>query len=80
MKSPHMQVLTRAKIILLELCQLSPFALQSIMTVIDQGYDLPLEAAFEFEATHFGLTCTTADKKVGVTAFLEIRPAVFSGE
>ena len=67
----------RAMTILQELTQLSPFALQSIMTVIQQGYDLSLEQAFELEATQFALTCTSADKNEGVTAFLEKRPAVF---
>lgn len=67
----------RAITILKELTQLSPFALQSIMTVIQQGYDLSLEQAFELEATQFALTCASADKNEGVTAFLEKRPAVF---
>lgn len=71
---------TRAKSILKELVQLSPVALQSMMTVIHQGYDLSLEEALELEAAHFGLCCTTADKREGVNAFLEKRNAVFSGE
>jgi enoyl-CoA hydratase len=73
-------LLNRAKSILQELVQLSPFALQSIISVIHQGYDIPLEDAFELEATHFGLCCTTADKREGVNAFLEKRAAVFRGE
>jgi len=73
-------LLTRAKTLLKELVQLGPIALQSIMTVIHQGYDLALEEAFELEAAHFGLCCTTADKREGVSAFLEKRAAVFSGE
>lgn len=74
------QVMERATTILKELVQLSPVALQSIMTVIHQGYDLCLEEAFELEASHFGLCCTTADKREGVNAFLEKRTPVFSGE
>lgn len=73
------QLQTRAKAILSELVKLGQTALQSIMTVIHQGYDLPLEDACELEAVHFGLCCTTADKKEGVTAFLEKRAPVFSG-
>jgi enoyl-CoA hydratase len=72
-------LLTRAKTILKELVQLGPIAMQSILTVIHQGYDLSLEEAFELEAVHFGLCCTTEDKREGVSAFLEKRPAVFSG-
>lgn len=73
-------LMTRGLTLLNELVQLGPIALQSIITVIHQGYDLPLEEAFELEATHFGLCCTTADKREGVGAFLEKRAAVFSGE
>jgi len=73
-------LLNRAKALLKELTQLSSFALQSIISIIHQGYDLPLEEAFELEATHFGLCCTTTDKREGVNAFLEKRTAIFTGE
>lgn len=71
---------TRAINLLKELVQLSPISLQSILTVIHQGYDLSLEEALEIEAAHFALCCTTADKREGVNAFLEKRTAIFSGE
>lgn len=64
--------------ILRELSQLSPAALKAILSAIHQGYDLPQHEAMELEATQFALTCATADKKEGVNAFLEKRPAVFS--
>lgn len=73
------ELLPRAKAYLQELTQLGPVAIQSIISTIHQGYDLPLEEAFELEATHFGLCCTTADKREGVNAFLEKRAAVFNG-
>lgn len=72
-------LLDRAKKILSELAQLGPIAMQAILTSIHQGYDLPLEEAFELEAAQFELCCTTADKREGVNAFLEKRSAVFSG-
>lgn len=72
-------LLTRATLILKELTQMGPVAMQSILTVIHQGYDIPLEEAFELEAAHFGICCTTKDKIEGVNAFLEKRAAVFSG-
>lgn len=71
---------TKAITILTELVQLGPIALQSIMTTINAGYDLSLDEALALEAVHFGLTCTTQDKKEGVSAFLEKRTATFSGE
>jgi enoyl-CoA hydratase len=74
------QLQSRAIALLKELVSLGSIALQSIMTTIHVGYDLSLEDAFELEAVHFGLCCTTHDKTEGVTAFLEKRAAVFSGE
>ncbi|EKD53635.1 MAG: Enoyl-CoA hydratase-isomerase [uncultured bacterium] len=74
------ELLNRAKTILQGLTALAPVALSSIMTVIDCGYDLSLDDACEFEAVHFGLCCATADKKEGVSAFIEKRAAVFSGD
>jgi enoyl-CoA hydratase len=73
-------LLPRAQALLTEIIKLGPVALQSIMTVIHRGYDLPLAEAFELEASHFGLCCTTKDKQEGVNAFLEKRTAEFSGE
>jgi enoyl-CoA hydratase len=73
-------LLPRAQEILSALCKLPPVALQSIISVIDQGYDLPLPDALELEAAHFGLCCATRDKQEGVTAFLEKRTAEFCGE
>lgn len=73
-------LLIRAKTLLKELAQQSPVAMQSIITVINQGYDIPLEDGLELEAAHFGLCCTTRDKQEGVAAFLEKRTAQFSGE
>lgn len=71
---------SRAIAILKELIQLGPIAMQSIISTIHSGYDLSLAEAFELEAAHFGLCCTTRDKTEGVNAFLEKRTAQFSGE
>jgi enoyl-CoA hydratase len=73
-------LLERAKGLLKELAQLGAVALQSVIDVINHGYDLTLDEAQEMEAAHFALCCSTADKHEGVQAFLEKRPAVFSGE
>lgn len=70
----------RAIALLKELVQLGPIAMQSIISTIHAGYDLSLAEAFELEAAHFGLCCTTHDKTEGVAAFLEKRTAQFSGE
>ena len=74
------ELMQRAMTILSELVKLGPIALQSIMSVIDYGYDLSLEEASELEAVYFGLCCSTRDKQEGVDAFLQKRAAKFSGE
>jgi len=74
------KLLDRAKMILHGLLKMAPVALKSVMAVIDHGYDLSLDDAFELEASHFGLCCATQDKKEGVSAFLEKRAAIFSGD
>lgn len=74
------ELLARSNAILTGLIQLGPLALKSVMTVIDHGYDLSLDDAFELEAVHFGLCCASRDKEEGVSAFLEKRAAEFCGE
>jgi len=74
------ELLARAHAILSGLISLGPLALRSVMSVIDHGYDLSLDDAFELEAVHFGLCCATRDKKEGVNAFIEKRAAQFCGE
>lgn len=70
---------SRALGILQELISLPKMALQSIMTVIEQGYDLPMIDALALEAAHFALCCTTQDKQEGVDAFLAKRHPTFTG-
>lgn len=72
-------LLPKSIALLNQIVKLGPIALQSIMTVIEQGCDLSLVDACELEAAHFALCCTTADKREGVSAFIEKRAAVFSG-
>jgi len=63
-----------------EIVKLPGSALSSIMTTINDGYNLSMQEALELEASHFGLCCTTRDKSEGVRAFLEKREASFVGE
>jgi len=79
LSSPE-KVFTDALAFAQDLTSFSPIALQSIITVTEEGYNLSLEEALELEAAHFGLCCTSLDKKEGVNAFLEKRVAVFTGE
>src|SRR5262249_16906635 len=57
----------------------APAAIRYALEAVNHGLDMPFERAEIFEATLFGLCVSTEDMKEGVAAFLEKRPAKFSG-
>jgi enoyl-CoA hydratase len=57
----------------------SPIAVSSCLATVNQGLEMPLEAALGLEATQFALTCATEDMREGTRAFLEKRKARFQG-
>ncbi len=75
----HEDVTVRATAYLAEIVQYSAPVISSLMQTIDHGFDLTLDAALAFEAAQFGVCCSTEDKREGVNAFLEKRPAQFKG-
>lgn len=56
-----------------------PGACRYAMESIRRGVEMPLEEGLAFETTLFGLCAATEDMKEGMTAFLEKRPAKFTG-
>ncbi len=58
---------------------MGPAAVAMIVATVDRAFDLPLDAALAFEAEQFGVACGSEEKREGTTAFLEKRPAQFSG-
>lgn len=74
------ELLQRAKERLRAITKLAPLAIQSILEVVDRGFDMSLDDALHLEAVHFAKTCATADKQEGVSAFLEKRDAEFKGD
>jgi enoyl-CoA hydratase len=57
-----------------------PTACRYALEAIRRGLDVPLAEGQVLEATLFGLCAATEDMKEGMTAFLEKRPAKFTGE
>ncbi len=50
-------------------------AVQFIRKAVNNGLDMPLDKAIDYEADIFGLCFATEDQKEGMAAFLEKRPA-----
>ena len=57
-----------------------PIACRYAMEAIRRGVEMPLAEALVFEATLFGLCAATEDMREGMNAFLEKRPARFTGK
>jgi enoyl-CoA hydratase len=77
---PHADLLEEAKRIAGVIAAKSPLAVAAAKRAIDEASGLPLAAALEIEALHFGSLMGTHDFAEGTRAFLEKRPAVFTGE
>ncbi|MBK8725082.1 MAG: enoyl-CoA hydratase/isomerase family protein [Holophagaceae bacterium] len=56
-----------------------PLALRSALSAVHQGLEMPQDQGLQFEAALFGLLAASQDMKEGMGAFLEKRPAAFTG-
>jgi enoyl-CoA hydratase len=56
-----------------------PVAVRLTKQIVQRGQDMDLVNACQQEAYAFGLTCASEDQKEGMKAFLEKRPARFTG-
>jgi enoyl-CoA hydratase len=56
-----------------------PIACRYALESIRRGVEMPLPEALSYEATLFGLCASTEDMREGMNAFLEKRPARFTG-
>ena len=54
------------------------YAISLAKMCIETGMDTDLDSGLDMEATNFGLSFATNDKKEGMTAFLEKRRAVLT--
>ena len=57
----------------------APLAIKLALEAVNHGMEMSVAEGQFLEATLFGLCCTTADMKEGTRAFLEKRPAKFTG-
>lgn len=58
----------------------APLAIMQAKAAINAGIEMDLDSALRFETEAVALTFATADKREGMTAFLEKRAAHFTGQ
>jgi enoyl-CoA hydratase len=61
------------------ICAKAPTAIGMAKECINRGLDVNLPAGCDLEKANFGAVCGTGDKNEGCEAFLEKRPAKFTG-
>ncbi len=76
---PAAELMVRAGELAGTIAALAPLAVEGILEAVRRGEDLPLHSALEAEAQIFGTLCGTDDKREGLSAFLEKRPAKWQG-
>ena len=73
------QLIAAARAMLTLMLGQGPLAVAHCIEAVDRGLDMSLDDAIALEASYFGLLSASADKAEGMQAFLEKRPARFTG-
>jgi enoyl-CoA hydratase len=76
---PNADLLPTAHAMLKQMIANGPLAVRACIDAVVRGQDMSLADALAYEAAYFGTLSSTADMKEGTAAFLEKRPAAFSG-
>ena len=77
---PGAQLLAETEKIVRKILAMGPVAVRFALDAVNHGSDMPLRDGLNFEATFFGLLAGTDDCREGMRAFLEKRPAKFTGK
>jgi len=77
---PTNELMAESEKVLRGILSMGPLAVRLSMEAIDSGLEMTLDEGLLLEANHFGLLAATEDTKEGLSAFLEKRPAKFTGK
>ncbi len=76
---PRDQLLLTAEAIAKKIIANGPVAVQYSIDAVNKGLEMGLAEGLQYESTLFGMSFATEDMREGTHAFLEKRPAKFSG-
>ena len=76
---PAAELLDAATKMLAQMLANAPLAIALCIEAVDRGLDMSVDEGCTLEANHFGLLAATEDMREGMRAFLEKRPAQFTG-
>jgi enoyl-CoA hydratase len=74
------ELIPRAEAVAAKIIANAPLAVQYAMEAVNKGVEMTLPEGLYLEATLFGVSCATEDKKEGTSAFLEKRQPQFKGK
>jgi enoyl-CoA hydratase len=77
---PAQDLISSAENLARKILASAPLAVKFALEAVSRGAEMPRPDGQLLESTLFGLCCTTEDMKEGTRAFLEKRPAKFSGK
>jgi enoyl-CoA hydratase len=77
---PQAELVDKAKEYCKKVMSKGPKAISAVLHAVNRGIEMSLGDALRLEAHLFGLVCATEDMKEGTKAFIEKRPAKFTGK
>lgn len=77
---PAADLMPRARALAATIAALPPLAVSGLLEAVRRGEQRPLDEGLQAESDVFARLCGTADKREGLAAFLEKRPAVWTGK
>jgi enoyl-CoA hydratase len=77
---PREKLLEHCRSVARKIAEKGPLAVARAKRLVERGYDMTLRAANRQEAESFALLFDTEDRREGMRAFVEKRPAKFQGK
>jgi enoyl-CoA hydratase len=76
---PAAELMTAAEALAQQILNKAPLAAGMILEAVQHGMEMTLAEGLQLEENLFGVICSTQDMREGTTAFLDKRPAQFTG-